>query len=376
MAKENLTRNSVLERLDQLYEFDREPVTENKFCRGLYFAGLYAGEHTAATEFVIGALFVSWGAGVYDIIVGLLLGNILAVLSWTLVCAPIAVDTRLTLYWYIHKVGGPVLAFFYNICNGILYCVLAGTMITVSASAVRIPFNIPAQTLWYPTDIRFVFVVILVGALIVMLAILGFKSLAKFSSICAPWMIAMFVVGAIVMVPLLGQATGVGPVRSFSQFWEMADKGVWTGHATSSGDKIAFWHVMAFAWICNLAMHIGLSDMAAFRYARKAYYGLYTSTGMFLGHYVAWICAGILGAGAAIALKTPLGGLDSGEIGYTVLGFVGAIAVVLSGWTTANPTLYKAGLAIQAVTPNWPRWKVTLVVGTITTGIACFPFVF
>ena len=41
----------------------------------------------------------------------------------------------------------------------------------------------------------------------------------------------------------------------------------------------------------------------------------------------------------------------------------GAVAVVIAGWTTSNPTLYRAGLALQAVTPNWPRWAVTLVAG-------------
>ena len=70
-------------------------------------AGLFAGEHVAATEFVIGALLVSFGASARDIVLGLLLGNLLAVLSWTLLCAPIAVGTRLTLYWYLRRIAGP-----------------------------------------------------------------------------------------------------------------------------------------------------------------------------------------------------------------------------------------------------------------------------
>ena len=47
-----------------------------------------------------------------------------------------------------------------------------------------------------------------------------------------------------------------------------------------------------------------------------------------------------------------------------------------AGWTTSNPTLYRAGLALQAITPNWSRARVTLVAGIATTVIACFPFVF
>jgi NCS1 family nucleobase:cation symporter-1 len=38
--------------------------------------------------------------------------------------------------------------------------------------------------------------------------------------------------------------------------------------------------------------------------------------------------------------------------------------------------LYRAGLALQAVTPNWSRARVTLFTGAVTTIIACFPFVF
>ena len=369
--------DSVVKRLDRLYEFDREPVSEHKLCGGAYFAGAFAGEHVAATEFVIGALFVTWGTSVADVVIGLAIGNLLAVLSWALVCAPIAVQTRLTLYWYLRKIGGPFLTLIYNVLNAILFCVLAGCMITVSASAVRIPFGIPAQTQWYPTDWRFVVAVCVVGAVVVTLAIAGFKRLAAFATVCSPWMLLMFVAGALVMLPALGEITGVGPVRSFSQFWEMGEQAVWIGQTPDGGPPlIGFWHVVAFAWICNLAMHIGLSDMAIFRYARRTSYGFFSAFGMFLGHYLAWIAAGIMGAGAALALKTPLTELDSGAVAYQALGAAGAIAVVIAGWTTSNPTLYRAGLALQAVTPDWPRWAVTLVVGVITTIIACFPFVF
>jgi NCS1 family nucleobase:cation symporter-1 len=368
-SSQNLT-----EKLDELYEFDREPVSQDKLCSAGYFASSYAGEHIAATEFVIGALFVSWGASVFDIFVGLLIGNLLAILSWAIICAPIAVRTRLTLYWFIHKVGGPYLASFYNVCNALLYCVLAGTMVTVSASSLRIPFHIAPQTLWYPTDWRFVLVVLFAGAVMIYFAILGFKRFAQFSAVCSPWMIAMFLVSGIMAFAYFLKLETASV--SVSQFFVIAQKYVWTGVPIVADEKLGFWHVMAFAWICNLAMHFGLSDMAVFRYAKKASYGLNTWTGMFIGHYVAWICAGLLGACASIMLNTSISNLDSGAIGYVVLGVCGPIAVVLSGLTTAIPTLYKAGLGLQSVTPNWPRWAVTFVAGAVTTIIACFPFVF
>jgi NCS1 family nucleobase:cation symporter-1 len=83
-----------------------------------------------------------------------------------------------------------------------------------------------------------------------------------------------------------------------------------------------------------------------------------------------------MGAGAAFVAARPLATLDSGDIANSALGVAGALAVVVAGWTTANPTLYRAGLALQVVSPNWPRWKVTLIAGVITTLVACSPFVF
>jgi NCS1 family nucleobase:cation symporter-1 len=215
---------------------------------------------------------------------------------------------------------------------------------------------------------------------VVTIAILGFKRLAGFATVCSPWLFLMFIAGAVVMVTPLGEAAGLGSVDSLESFFEMGRRAVWTGAVPATGnvpgEPMGFWKVAAFAWICNLAMHGGLSDMALFRYARRASYGLCSAFGMFLGHYLAWIAAGVMGAGAALMLQQPLTELDAGSVAYQALGITGAIAVIIAGWTTSNPTLYRAGLAFQAVTPNWSRTKVTLVTGAVTTAIACFPFVF
>jgi len=49
------------------------------------------------------------------------------------------------------------------------------------------------------------------------------------------------------------------------------------------------------------------------------------------------------------------------------------LAVVVAGWTTANPTIYRSGLAIQIVTPNWPRWVTTTIAFLTATFMAIFP---
>ena len=87
-------------------EEEQLPIAKHKLKGWRHFLGLYAGEHVAATEFVFGATFVALGATMTDILLGLLIGNILAVLSWTLITTPIAVETRLSLYTYLQKIAG------------------------------------------------------------------------------------------------------------------------------------------------------------------------------------------------------------------------------------------------------------------------------
>lgn len=357
--------STIAARLDQLYEFDREPVSLDKLQSGSKFAGLFAGEHVAATEFVIGAFFVLHGVTARDLVWGLLLGNLLAVLSWTFVCAPIAVRTRLTLYWYLRKIAGPGLTVIYNIANAILYCILAGAMIAVSATAIGLAFNIETPSLSdvFPGSVGWILITIALGAAFTALAILGFEKLSKFAQVCSPWIFIVFIAGALAMLPRLGVQS------NFSNFWDVAKSRIWNGIAVPGQDKFGFWHILFFAWFCNLAMHIGLSDLAIFRYAKKWTYGLYTAFGMFPGHMLAWISSGIMVA--AVGRE-----MNPGLMAYEAAGLAGVAGLILAGWTTANPTLYRAGLALQVITPNWPRWKVTLAAGTITTVISCFPIVF
>lgn len=49
--------------------------------------------------------------------------------------------------------------------------------------------------------------------------------------------------------------------------------------------------------------------------------------------------------------------------------------MIAAGWTTANPTIYRAGLAFQAIVPRWPRFTVTLLTGAVATVAGMFPAV-
>ncbi|MFK7843792.1 MAG: cytosine permease [Rhodothermales bacterium] len=359
-----MAQSSLIDRLDAINEYDREPVTKDGLQGPGNFAGLYAGEHVAGTEFVIGPLFVAHGVAAGDLIWGLLLGNLLAVLSWALICAPIATKTRLNLYWQLRKITGPYLLVIYNIVNALMFCFLAGSMIAVAATAVGIPFDMPMPGLndMYPSSIAWVVTVLCVGAVVTILASFGFEKIAWFSKIAAPWMLLAFVACALAVLPQLG-------VHSFGDFWRVANDTIWTGIPLEGQSKFTFWHVLFFAWFCNMAMHIGMADMTILRYAKKWQYGFFSAFGMYLGHFIAWIASGIL---VALALQHS-GDITPGPIAFLGAGAAGLIAVVIAGWTTANPTIYRAGLAMQTISPNWKRWKVTVAVGVVTTVAALFP---
>ena len=117
-------------------EFERQPVPRRALLGLKSFVGMYAGEHCAGTELMIGPLFVAAGVSAFDVVVGLVVGNALAVLSWMLLCAPIATRARLTLYYQLERICGRQLVTLYNLANGVMFCFLAGAMITVSATAV------------------------------------------------------------------------------------------------------------------------------------------------------------------------------------------------------------------------------------------------
>ena len=346
-------------------EYEREPVPDSEVKGFRNFVGLVAGEHIAGTEFVIGPLFVLHGVSVRDIFLGLLVGNVLATLSWTLVCAPTAVKTRLTIFYQLEKICGFRLVSIYNFINGLLFAVAAAAMIGVSASAVGLLLGVkgPGLTSLYPDSLAWILIIVAVGAVIAVVATFGFEVVAKFSTLFAPWMPLVFLAAGLAMLPQLG-------VTSLDNFWEVANEKIWTGVPVAGQTKYTLWHVITFSWLANNAMHIGLSDMLIYRYARKPYYGLASAFGMFIGHYMAWIASGIL---CALALQRGNANPSPGEIAFLGAGIAGLICVVTAGWTTANPTIYRAGLAVQALLPTTKRWKITIITSVVATVLACSP---
>ncbi len=348
---------------NQSNEYEREPVPEHALKGPSAFWGMYAGEHTAGTEFMIGPLFVSWGASAFSLIVGLLIGNLLAVLTWRFLTTPIATSSRRTLYFTLEKIAGRNLVAIYNLANGLLFCFLAGAMITVSATAVGPFFRegtiaMPTFETTMPTGLGWIASCVLIGVAMCVVAMKGYGVVARVGHYAAPWMFLVFVACACVTV---------GRLNNFN-LWELLQP------AQGVEEKISFWGVVFFSWFCNAAMHLGMSDLSILRFAKSNRCGYASAAGMFLGHYVAWICAALLLVYWVQKHNVdPTKGKDPGTMVNDAVGWAGLICIIIAGWTTANPTIYRAGLAFQGMMPRITRSTATAIAGAVCIASSIFP---
>ena len=353
-------------------EFEREPVPEKKLRSWKSFLGMYAGEHAAGTEFMIGPLFLTVGVSAFDLLAGLFFGNLMAVISWRYITANIAVRERFTLYFKLEKISGKNLVNFYNVANGVLFCFLAGSMITVSATAVGVPtgMEMPKLTDVMPNSITWIVIVLIIGGLTTWIATKGYGMVSKAANWMSPIIVLAFLACGVVASIRL-------EIQTFSDFIAVWGKG---SEPFPGQIKYTFWHVLLWSWFCNAAMHIGMSDLSVFRYAKSAKSGWTTAAGMYVGHYMAWIAACLL---YALYLKSPEATaflaegnappVAPGPLAYNAIGWFGIIAVILAGWTTANPTIYRSGLAFQAILPTWSIKSATMLAGLLATIAGIFP---
>ena len=355
-------------------EFEYVAVPKSKLKSWKSFLGMYAGEHSAGTEFVIGPLFLTTGVSAFDLIMGLIVGNLLAVLSWRFLTAEIAVKYRLTLYYQLEKICGFKLVTLYNLANGVLFCFLAGAMITVSATAVGIPFDMPMPKLsdTMPNGLTWILIVLGIGILISVIAAKGYDTVSRAANYMAPIIVLGFLLSGIVALRQLG-------VQSFADFWAIWGEG---SEPFPGQLKYGFWHVAIWSWFANAAMHIGMSDLSVFRFARNAASGWTSAAGMYIGHFMAWIAAALLYAvyiksseAQQFLLQGEAPPVAPGPLAYNALGVFGVLVVIMAGWTTANPTIYRAGLAFQAIFKNTSRFRITLLAGGLSTLAGMFPAV-
>lgn len=306
-------------------ESEREPRTAEHMLGFKSFIGMYAGEHTAGTELMIGPLFVAAGVSEFDVVVGLFVGNLLAVLSWMYLCAPIAsalkADALLSAW---REFCGRNLVTLYNIANGVMFCFLAGSMVTVSATALGVWFDFPMPALTSPLSRQhgWVIAVLVVGTLIAIVAAYGYATVAD-RSLPAPWMVLVFGAFGIIGFREFVNETKAD-VKSVSDVWHLFNTVIWKGGEPLKGQiKFTFWHVMFFAWFCNMAMHIGMSDLSVTRPKELVRRGV-SRQGMYLGHFLAWLCASILYALPKLHRDPANTDVLPGPLAYEAAGVAGA----------------------------------------------------
>ena len=361
----SLNEGSITSQLDNLNDFEREPVPLSRTKGFKDFLALVAGEHIAGTEFVIGPLFVLHGVSATAVILGLLIGNILAVVSWTLFCAPLAVKTRLTLFYLLEKIAGRKLVSLFNAISGLQSTVFAAFMAIVAAGGIVLMTGLPNQSFsqMQPSHFSWILLIIVLMVLITFISISGIDWVTKFARVTTPWLPWIFLASGIAVLPQLG-------VHSLSDFWQAANTKIWTGVPAAGMKHFNIWHIIFFSWLANTALHIGLQDTFIYRYAKRSWYGIASFGGMFIGHFMAWIASGIL---CAAAIQVGIADPTPAQVAMIGAGIAGGICVIIAGWTTANPSLYRAGLAVQGIFPNVKRWKITLLLGIGATVLGFFP---
>jgi len=351
-------------------EYEREPVPEGALRSWVSFLAIFTGRHTAGTEFTIGPLFVVHGARAMDVLLGLFLGNILATLTWRFVVAPLAVRKRLTTFYLVERVCGAKAKTVYSLVGGLILAVISGAMFAVSGTAVGVLFEVdmPGLNDFLPDSWAWVGVVVLCGAVTSLTAAFGYDVVSRFSMLITPYMIAVVIYFGVRSLQLL-------EVDSVEAFWRVANEKVWTGQTRGGYSRYGLGHCVCAGWFVDLVLHFGQLDQTILRYGKTASVGWCSASGMFIGHYFTWIVAGLL---YAVQLQgDPTNeSVAPGPMAKHVAGINGLICIILAGWSTANPCMYEAGLALQSVLGSrWSTPTVTLGLGVVGTAAALFPVV-
>jgi len=156
-------------------------------------------------------------------------------------------------------------------------------MITVSATAVGIPFNMemPKLSDTMPNGMTWVTIVIIIGAVISLIAARGYDTVSKAANWMSPIIVLAFLACGIV-------ALGQLEVNSFEDFWNIWGEG---SEPFPGQIKYTFWHVAIWSWFANAAMHVGMSDLSVFRFAKKPSAGWMTAAGMYPSFFNCGRCA-------------------------------------------------------------------------------------
>ena len=205
-------------------EYERTPVPPHARRGWLSFISIFVGRHTAGTEFSIGPLFVARGADPLGILLGLALGNVLAVLSWRFITTPIACRQRLTSFAAFERVVGRRVIVVYDLLAATSLALCCGAMFTVSGTAVGVLLNVdgmPGLEDWTPTSAAFCGAVLASGVVTTCISAFGMRGVSSFSTVTGPFLVAAVLYMGFRSLQLLG-------VNGIGNLWSVLNEKVWT----------------------------------------------------------------------------------------------------------------------------------------------------
>lgn len=147
----------------------------------------------------------------------------------------------------MENIFGKILVTGYNLADGILFCFLFCAVVTLSATAVDMPFDMEITKLTdtTPNSMTCEIIVILIGAFIALIGSTGYNTVSKANN----WMFLVIV--------LAFAACGIGALNKLSVH-NFAD--IWNSLGEESNPfhrqlKNTFWHVVIWSWFANACMH-------------------------------------------------------------------------------------------------------------------------
>ena len=196
-------------------------------------------------------------------------------------------------------------------------------------------------------NINLTFAIIILGLLMMLFAVLGFSSMAKFNYIAVPPLIILMIWGLYKSISISGTQTIVNYVPS----GEMS---------LIEGINMVVGLIIVGAIISpdQLRYTKGLKDILIIGIIGFAFISVFQQ-----------IAAGVLAMGAPTwDITEVLAGLGFNKIAFLIL--------LLAAWSTNISNAYSGGLALKTLFPNMKRNSLTLIAGLVGTFIAATGIIF
>ncbi|WP_077341758.1 cytosine permease [Pseudocolwellia agarivorans] len=320
---------------DILEDYATSPVPEDKTIGGVRI-GMINGGLAFAVPGLITGLEIGKGLGLEQSIYAFILGGfILSVLGY--VTGLVGMYNRLASCMMMKFVFGRVGANILSLAFVLSLLGWYGVNIDVFSKVIQ---ELIQDTCDYTATIWLLEIVI--GVLITLTTILGFKLLEKLSSLLVP---VLFLIVIYMLYQSMGYSANELNIPTETTNFTF-------GEAVSA---------VVGSFIVSVVL---MPDFTRFSATKKGTFIASFLPFLFINNFV-YIVAAI--AGLAVVNNDVLQVMLALGLG----GFA-FVLLITSGWVTSVINLYSSALGLNAITRKWPEWKVIIFVGILGTFIASF----